>query len=78
MIYVSPDDTNPHFTCAYAACQGLTDAFLLAAGSVVVWIPVDVRGFRLVLARDWHGAQSAARTGAQLAAGTNLLVRTLV
>jgi hypothetical protein len=33
------------------------------AGSVVVWIPFDVRGFRLVLTRDWHGVQFAAGTG---------------
>jgi hypothetical protein len=37
--------------------------FLVTAGSVVVWIPLDVRGFRLVLARGWHGVQSAAWTG---------------
>jgi len=50
----------------------------VTAGAVVVWIPLDVCGFRLVPARDWHGAQSAALTGVQSAAGTDLLFRTYV
>jgi DNA-binding NarL/FixJ family response regulator len=55
---------------------GLTAAFLVTAGSVVVWMPLDVRGFRPVPARDWRDAQSAARTGVQPAAGTSLRART--
>jgi hypothetical protein len=34
---------------------------------LVVWLPFDVRGFRPVLARGWHGARSSMRTtGASL------------
>src|ERR1700733_1993365 len=31
-----------------------TAAFLMRAGFLVVWLPLDVCGFRLVLARRWH------------------------
>lgn len=31
-----------------------TAAFLVSAGFLVVWLPLDVHGFRLVLARGWH------------------------
>jgi len=33
---------------------GSTAAFLVKAGFLVVWLPLDVYGFRLVLARGWH------------------------
>jgi hypothetical protein len=33
-------------------------AILLGAGFLVVWLPPDVRRFRLVLARGWHGASA--------------------
>jgi hypothetical protein len=51
------------------------------AGSVVVWIPPDVHGFRLFLARDflardWHRARPASGTGEQSDARTGLLRRT--
>lgn len=36
---------------------------LVRAGFVVVLVPVSVPGFRLVLARGWHGAQSVAPGG---------------
>ena len=32
-----------------------TAAFLVRAGFLVVWLPLDTRDFRLVLARGWHG-----------------------
>lgn len=57
------------------AC-GARAAFLITAGWVVVWIRFDVRGFRLALARGWHGVRSAARTGGQPAGGTDFPVRT--
>lgn len=76
---------------AYPAGEDLTDrldgrfmgrrssiAFLVMAGLVVVSIPLDVCGLRLVLARDWHGAQSVAGRGVQSSAGTGLLGRTHV
>lgn len=53
-----------------------TAALLVTAGLIVAWIPFDVRGLGLVLARDWHGVQSAARTRVQSGAGTGLLVGT--
>ena len=28
---------------------------LVSAGFLIVWLPPDVRGFRPVLARGWHG-----------------------
>ena len=34
-----------------------TAAFLVRAGFLVVWLPLDVGGYRLVLARGWHGAR---------------------
>jgi hypothetical protein len=33
---------------------------LFRAGSLITWLLLGVLGFRLVLARDWHG--SASRT----------------
>jgi hypothetical protein len=33
---------------------GSTAAVLVSAGSLVVWLLLDVRGFRSVLARGWH------------------------
>ena len=33
---------------------GPTAAFLVRAGFLVVWLPLDVCGFRPLLARDWH------------------------
>jgi hypothetical protein len=49
---------------------------LVRIGFVAVLVPFDVCGFRLVLARGWHGVWSAARTGAQSVAGTGFLSRT--
>jgi hypothetical protein len=31
-----------------------TAAFLVRAGFLVVWLPLDTPGFRPVLARGWH------------------------
>lgn len=57
---------------------GSTAAFPVSDGcGVVVWIPLDVCGFRFVLARDCHGAQSDG-TGVRPAAQTGLPVRTRV
>ena len=39
-----------------------TAAFLVRAGFLVIWLPLDVGGFRLVLARDWHGDCLSMRT----------------
>ena len=36
----------------------------LRAGSLVVLALPDVRGFRLVLARDWHGPRLSMQTAA--------------
>jgi hypothetical protein len=33
---------------------GSTAAFLVGAGFLVLWLPPDIRRFRLVLARGWH------------------------
>ena len=35
-----------------------TAVILLSAGFLVVWPPLDVPGFRPVLARDWHDPDS--------------------
>jgi len=43
-----------------------TAHILVTAASVVVWVPVGVRGSRLVLARDCRGVQSAVRSGVQI------------
>jgi tetratricopeptide (TPR) repeat protein len=51
-----------------------TAALLVTAGSVVVSILFDVCGSRLVLACDWHGVQSAARTRVPSGAGAGLRV----
>ena len=36
--------------------QPLTAVSLVMLGLLVAWLPLDVSGFRLVLARGWHGA----------------------
>src|SRR5262249_34894221 len=40
----------------------------IRAGSLVVWLRLNVSGFRPVLARGWHGAASSSRS--QLAGRT--------
>jgi hypothetical protein len=32
----------------------LTAAFLVSADFLIIWLPLDVPGFRSVLARGWH------------------------
>jgi hypothetical protein len=39
-----------------------TAAILVSAGFLVVWLQLDVRGFRTVLARRWHGQHFIRRT----------------
>jgi hypothetical protein len=36
-----------------------TAAFLIRAGLLVIWLQLNVSGFRSVLARGWHGAVAA-------------------
>jgi hypothetical protein len=36
---------------------GSTAALLVGAGLLVSWLQLNVSGFRLVLARGWHGAR---------------------
>ncbi len=50
-----------------------TAAFLVMAGSVLVWIRLDVRCFRLIGACEVHCVQSAARTTATPVSITLLL-----
>jgi hypothetical protein len=40
----------------HAGCQAA--AFLIRAGLLVVWLQLNVYGFRPVLARSWHGRPS--------------------
>jgi hypothetical protein len=42
---------------------GSTAAFLVRGGLLVVWLPLDACGFRLVRAREGHGAGGARRLG---------------
>jgi hypothetical protein len=35
-----------------------TAAFLVRAGLLIAWLQLNVSGFRLVLARGWHGAMA--------------------
>jgi hypothetical protein len=44
--------------------QRRTAAFLVSAVALAVWLPLDVRGFRPVLARGWHGPCVSMRTTA--------------
>jgi uncharacterized membrane protein YgdD (TMEM256/DUF423 family) len=47
-----------------------TAVFLVRAGLLVAWLPLDVSGFRSVLAREWHAARLSMRTvGTTLFAG---------
>jgi hypothetical protein len=39
---------------------GPTAATLMSAGFLVVWLPLDVHGYRLVLARGWHALQETS------------------
>jgi hypothetical protein len=45
-----------------------TATFLVRAGLLIVWLHLNVSGFRLVLARGWHRARLSMRT-----VGTTLL-----
>lgn len=42
-----------------------TAAFLGVAGFLVVWLPLDVHGFRLVMARGWHDVDHFRVRGAE-------------
>jgi len=39
----------------------LAARFLVGAGFLFAWLPPDVRGCRLVLAREWHGRTGSVR-----------------
>jgi hypothetical protein len=45
-----------------------TAAFLVSAGFLVAWLPLGVRGFRLVRAREGHGAFWMQTTGTTMIA----------
>ena len=41
---------------------GQAAAFLVSAGLLIVWLQLNVYGFRPVLARGWHGTRPSMRT----------------
>jgi hypothetical protein len=48
---------------------GQPAAFLMRASLLILWLQLNVSGFRLVLARGWHGARLSMRTTGRLARG---------